>query len=402
MEFSYQARDNEGRLKTGTVEANTEAGAFDVLQNHGLIVIKILPVSRVSILERVKFFDRVSPKDIVLFSRQLATLINAKVPIVQALTILQTQVSSAKLKSVIGEIAQHVESGESLSSALARYPKVFSSLYVNLTRAGELSGTMDESLGYLANQLEKDYDLRSKVIGSLTYPLFIVGALLIVGFLMFIYVLPPLVSVLQESSVDLPFTTRILIAVTHLLKNYWWAIFAALIGLAVGVRFYIQTAGGRYVVDLLKIKVPVFGPLFKKIYMARFSRNLATLVAGGIPIVKALEAVADIIGNSIYRDIVLEAADQVRNGKSIASALTMHPEFPAIVGQMTQIGESTGRLTEILDKLAMFYEKEVDGVLKILTTLLEPIIMMLLGLAVAVMVAGILLPIYKFSQCCIA
>lgn len=398
MEFSYQARDSQGRLKTGTVEANTEVNAFDVLQNHGLIVIKILPVSRVSILERVKFFDRVSPKDIVLFSRQLATLINAKVPIVQALNILQTQVSSAKLRSVIGEIAQHVESGDSLSSALARYPKIFSSLYVNLTRAGELSGTMDESLGYLANQLEKDYDLRSKVIGSLTYPLFIVGALVIVGFLMFIYVLPPLVSVLQESSVELPITTRILIAVTYLIKGYWWLIIAAVAGLIFGLRLYMHTAGGRYVVDLIKIKVPVFGPLFKKIYMARFSRNLATLVAGGIPIVKALEAVADIIGNSIYRDIVLEAADQVRNGKGIASALTTHPEFPAIVGQMTQIGESTGRLTEILDKLAIFYEKEVDGVLKILTTLLEPIIMMLLGLAVAVMVAGILLPIYNLAS----
>ncbi|OGE87565.1 MAG: hypothetical protein A3J07_04995 [Candidatus Doudnabacteria bacterium RIFCSPLOWO2_02_FULL_49_13] len=398
MEFSYQARDTDGRLKTGTVEAATEASAFEVLQNHGLIVIKIFPVSQISILERIKIFDRVSMKEIVLFSRQLSTLINAKVPIVQALNILKIQVSSSKLRSVIGEIAQHVESGESLSSALARYPRIFSNLYVNLTRAGELSGTMDDSLAYLANQLEKDYDLRSKVIGSLSYPIFIMAALLIVGVLMFLYVLPPLVGVLQESAVELPITTRILIVTTHIMQDYWWIMLVVLIGLGVGYRFYSQTAGGRYVLDLVKIKLPVFGNLFKKMYMARFARNLSTLVAGGIPIVKALEAVADIIGNSIYRDIVLEAADQVRNGKSIASALTSHSEFPAIVAQMTQIGETTGRLQEILDKLAIFYEKEVDGVLKILTTLLEPIIMMLLGLAVAVMVAGILLPIYNLAS----
>ena len=265
-------------------------------------------------------------------------------------------------------------------------------------RYGNFLLPMDESLSYLANQLEKDYDLRSKVIGSLSYPIFIMAALLIVGVLMFLYVLPPLVGVLQESAVELPITTRILIVTTHIMQDYWWIMLVVLIGLGVGYRFYSQTAGGRYVLDLVKIKLPVFGNLFKKMYMARFARNLSTLVAGGIPIVKALEAVADIIGNSIYRDIVLEAADQVRNGKSIASALTSHSEFPAIVAQMTQIGETTGRLQEILDKLAIFYEKEVDGVLKILTTLLEPIIMMLLGLAVAVMVAGILLPIYNLAS----
>jgi type IV pilus assembly protein PilC len=398
MEFSYTARDNEGRLKTGSVEAVNESAAFQILQQHSLTVIKIAPISKISALERIKLFDRVAPKDIVLFSRQLATLINAKVPIVQALTILINQVNSARLKSVIGEVAQHVESGDSLSSALSKYPKIFSNLYVNLVRAGELSGTMDESLSYLADQLEKDYDLRSKVVGAMAYPAFIVSALFIVGFLMFLYVLPPLIEVLQQSSVDLPITTKMLIAVSSFLQGYWWLIILGAVGAVVGFRFYSQTSGGRYVLDLIKIKFPVFGTLFVKLYMARFARNLSTLIAGGIPIVKSLEAVSDIVGNSIYRDIILDAAGQVRNGKSIASALTTHKEFPAIVAQMVQIGESTGRLQDIANKLAIFYEKEVEGVLKILTTLLEPIIMMLLGLAVAVMVAGILLPIYNLAS----
>jgi len=380
------------------VEAANESIAFDVLRQHGLIVIKVLPFTKVSIFERIKIFDRVPLKDVVLFSRQLATLINAKVPIIQALKILETQVSSAKLKSVLSEVADHVEAGESLSSAITRYPRIFSDLYVNLLRAGELSGTMDEALSYLANQMEKDYDLRSKVIGAMTYPAFIVVALVIVGFLMFLFVLPPLVSVLQESNVELPITTKILIGTTHFVQTFWWLILILMVGGVAGLRFYIGTAGGRYVIDTMKIRAPIVGSLFQKIYMARFARNLSTLISGGIPIVKALDSVANIVDNAVYKEIILDASTQVRNGKSIATALTVRSEFPPIVAQMTQIGESTGRLQEILDKLASFYEKEVDGVLKVLTTLLEPIIMMLLGLAVAVMVAGILLPIYNLAS----
>jgi type II secretory pathway component PulF len=398
MEFSYQARDNQGALRTGTVEAVNESGAFDILQNHGLIVIKILPVAQNDILDKIAIFNRVPMKEVVLFSRQLATLIDAKVPIVQALRILQTQVSSKHLQGIIEEVMQKVESGDSLSSALARYPAVFNNLYVNLVRSGELSGALDDSLSYLANQLEKDYELRSKIFGALTYPAFIVSALIIVGFLMFIFVLPPLVSVLQEANADLPITTKILIATTSIVQNFWWLVLAVMIGAGVGLKFYVQTFAGRYLLDYVKLKIPVFGKLFEKIYMARFARNLSTLVAGGIPIVKALDSVADIVGNQVYHDIILDASNQVRNGKSIASALLDRPEFPPIVAQMTQIGESTGKLHEILDKLAQFYEKEVEGVLKVITTLIEPMIMILIGLAVAVMVAGILLPIYNLAS----
>lgn len=398
MEFSYQARDEQGVLKTGTVEAVSEVNAFDILQNHGLLVIKIAPTTKFSALEHVVVFDRVSPKELVLFSRQLSTLINAKVPIVQALRILKLQVSSKKLQRIIGEVANKVESGDSLSSALNTYPSVFSNLYVNLVHSGELSGTLDEALAYLATQLEKDYDLRSKVIGAMVYPAFIMFALLVVGFLMFIYVLPPLVSILREAAVELPITTRLLIWSTDFIQRFWWLVIVGIIGSVVGMRIYIHTVSGRYLIDYLKIKTPPFGRLFEKIYMARFARNLSTLIAGGIPIVKALEAVSEIVGNQVYKDAILNTSGQVRNGKSIASALVEGGEFPVIVAQMVQIGESTGELQQILDKLASFYEKEVEGLLKILTTLIEPIIMVILGLAVAVMVAGILLPIYNLAS----
>jgi type II secretory pathway component PulF len=397
MEYSYQARDAQGMLKTGIVEAVNEAEANNVLQEHKLTVIKIELSSKFDMFQNIGFLDRVSLKELVLFSRQLATLINAKVPIVQALTILKEQVGSVKLKTIIDEISEKVKSGDSLSTAMSAYPKVFSAFYINLLRAGELSGTLDESLTYLANQLEKDYELKSKVIGAMTYPAFIVSTLVIVGFLMFIYVLPPLIEVLQEAEIDLPFTTNILIGVTNFMQNYWWIILILLIGGIVGFRFYNQTQGGRYLIDYIKIKIPMFGKLFEKIYMARFSRNLSTLVAGGIPIVKALDSVADIVGNAVYRKIILDASSEVRNGKSIASALLSSSEFPPLVAQMTQIGENTGKLQEILEKLASFYEKEVEGVLKVLTTLIEPLIMILIGFAVAVMVAGILLPMYNLA-----
>jgi type IV pilus assembly protein PilC len=398
MEYSYEGRDDKGMLRTGTVEAVSEAAAFDILKNHGLIVLNIAVAQKKGFLDSLNFLDRVSAKDVVVFSRQMATLIDASVPIVQALEILQYQVTSPSLRRIINEITQKVESGESLSSALAQYPKVFSGLYINLVRSAELSGTLDKALNYLADQVEKDYDMRSKVISALTYPAFIVGALFIVGFLMFIYVLPPLIAVLTESGVDLPITTKILVGATHFIQNFWWLVLLLVVGGFLGLRYYAQTFGGRYAIDYFKIKVPVFGKLFEKIYMARFARNLSTLVAGGIPIVKALETVGDIVGNQVYHDLIMDTAQQVRNGKSLALALVDRTEFPPIISQMIQIGETTGKLQDILDKLAGFYEKEVATVLGTLTTLLEPMIMILLGLAVAIMVAGILLPIYNLAS----
>jgi len=385
-------------MRTGTVEAATLGAATEILHAHGLVVIKVLPLSKSSILEQINIFNSISPKEVVLFSRQLATLIGAKVPIVMSLKILQVQVTSRRLQVIIGEISSKVESGEALSAAITGYPKLFNNMYVNLVHSGEMSGSLDEALGYLADQVEKDYDLRSKIVGAMTYPAFILFALLIVGFLMFIFVLPPMVSLLQEQNVELPFTTKILVFVTTFMQSYWWLALLVIIGAAIGVKIYIGTVPGRYLFDYLKLRMPVFKKLALDIYMSRFARNLSTLIAGGIPIVKALDSVADIVGNEVYREILFEASNEVKNGKGIAQSLADRPEFPPIVAQMVQIGESTGKLQDILDKLARFYEKEVEAILKILTTLIEPIIMMLLGLAVAVMVAGILLPIYNLAS----
>jgi type IV pilus assembly protein PilC len=399
MLFDYTAKNPEGVIQKGAVEAPGKPQAAELLHSHGLIVLS-LDSQQVSfqIEKYLPFLNKVPRKEMLLFSRQLATLINAKVPIVQSLEILGEQVTNKQLKKIIGEIVEDVEGGKKFSESLEKHPKVFSGLYVNLVRTGELSGTLDKALLYLANQQEKDYDLVSKIRGALTYPIFIVSAIFIVGGLMFVFVLPQMISVLKEAGAELPLTTRILIFATEILQNYWFLFFFILIGSIFGFVFYIRSTGGRRVWDAAKLRLPIVGTLIRNIYMVRFSRNLATLVAGGIPIVKSLEAVSQIVGNVIYRDIIIEAAREVETGKTIAGVLQTSDQVPKIVTQMIRIGEQTGELDEILGKLADFYDKEVENTISTLTTLLEPIVMLLLGGAVAVMVAGILLPIYNLAS----
>lgn len=397
--FNYRAKDQQGLIKKGIVEASSPKAASDILHKHGLTLLTLEEEGQGFNLDKyIPFLNRVSRKDLVIFSRQLSTLINAKVPIVQALDILGEQVTSKVLKKVVGELIEGIEGGKSLSEAITRFPNVFSGLYMHLIKAGELSGNLDQALNYIADQQEKDYDLVSKIRGAMIYPIFIVSAIIIVGALMFVFVLPQMISVLKEAGAELPLTTRILIFVTEVIQKYWAVILFLIVGVIVGFQIYIRSSGGRLVWDASKLRMPVFGKLLRNIYMDRFSLNLSTLIAGGISIVQALETVAAVVGNTVYREIILQAASEVETGKSIASAFASSSEVPKLVTQMIKIGEQTGSLDEILGKLARFYDKEVANTLSSLTTLLEPFIMILLGLAVAVMVAGILLPIYNLAS----
>lgn len=398
MKFVYQARNKQGDFKKGAVTAATQAKAEQLLTDNGLIIIS-LKEEKESIFTRFDAFGkRVNYKDLVLFSRQFSTLVAARVPIVQSLRILESQVSSKGLVMITRSLVQSIEGGESLSLALAKHPKVFGNIYVSLIRSGEASGRVAESLSYLADQLEKDYDLRSRVKSAMTYPAFVLTALVVVGVLMFKFVLPNLVSVLKEQNAELPFVSKILIGFTDFFEVYWWVVLLAMAMIAAGVRFYVQTENGRYVWDRVKMHLPVIGQILEKIYLARFSRNLSTLVSGGIPIIQSLKIISDIINNVIYRDILLEAAQQVTNGKSISDSLAHHKEFPPLVTQMVKVGEQTAQLDSILLKLAVFYEKEVDAKVGMLSSLLEPIIMLILGLGVGVLVAGVLLPIYNLAS----
>jgi type II secretory pathway component PulF len=398
MKFVYKARNKEGKIQSGVVLASDENKAENLLGENGLIIIS-LENQEDNFIDKINPFGKsVSNKELVLFSRQLSTLVSARVPIIQALRILQDQLTNKYLLSILNDLIASVENGDSLSNSLAKFPNVFGNVYVNLVKSGEAAGSLDKSLVYMADQLEKSYELKSKVRGAMTYPIFVLSALAVIGGLMFKFVLPNLVVTLVEEGGSLPPITLALIAFTNFFNQYWWALLLALAALIIGTRYYISTRAGRYQWDYLKIHTPIIGGIFTRLYLSRFARNLSTLVVGGIPIIQSLEIVSEIINNVIYRDIILGAVTQIQAGKSVSEGLMGHPEFPAIVTQMVKVGEQTAQLDEIMGKLAVFYEKEVDAKVSTLTTLLEPIIMIVLGIGVGVLVAGILLPIYNLSN----
>ncbi len=402
MKFLYQARSKEGILKKGIVSATNQAKAEQLLNDNNLIIISLVE-NKESYLTKAQnlvenMTSRVGYKDLVLFSRQFSTLVGARVPIVQSLRILSRQVSNKGLIRITQNLIQAVESGDSLSLALSKNPQVFGNIYVSLVRSGEASGKVAESLAYLADQLEKDYDLRSRIKAAMTYPTFVLSALVIVGILMFKFVLPNLVSVLKEQNAELPLVSKLLISFTDFFDSFWWVVILVIAGGILAIKAYIGTENGRYVWDRFKMHIPVIGTVLDRIYLARFARNLSTLVTGGIPIIKALQIISEIINNVIYRDILIEVSQQVTNGKSISESLAKYKEFPPLVTQMVGVGEQTAQLDTILLKLATFYEKEVDAKVGTLSSLLEPIIMLILGVAVGILVAGVLLPIYNLAS----
>ena len=399
MKFIYKAKDSDGKIRSGLVMAADQTRAEQLLADNSLTIIS-LDIQQESLLSKINPFGRSVPnKDMVLFSRQLATLISARVPILQSLRILQEQVSSKYLTEIIGNLIAAVENGESLSLAMSRFENVFGSVYTSLIRSGEASGSLDKALNYLAEQLEKDYELKSKVKSAMTYPAFVVVALLIVGVLMFKFVLPKLTSVLEEQGGDLPAVSKGLIVFTRFFDQYWWLVIIAIIAIIVSTKLFVSTKLGRYEWDKLKIKLPLVGPISKKIYLARFARNLSTLVVGGIPIIKALQIVAEVVTNQIYRDILYDTVSRVTAGQTISEGISRYPDyFPVIVSQMVRVGEQTAQLDDIMAKLAIFYEKEVDTQISTLTTLLEPLIMVVLGVGVGLLVAGVLLPIYNMAS----
>lgn len=397
--FSYKASNSKGEIQEGVVEASNKTLAENTLHEQGLTVISLEPREKPPLLGiSLDFLNRITAKDKLMFFRQFATMIEATLPVLQALKILSDQTKKVKLKDMIDHIIQEVEGGSSLSAALAQYPHIFSEFYIGMIRAGETSGNLDQTLLYLADQTEKDYDLMSKVKGAMVYPAFIVVGMVAVGILMMIFVIPQLTSVLEEGGQTLPFTTRILVGTSKALKGYWWAFLGGFLGLVVGGRIFLRYPSGQRIVDFLKIKIPVVSMLFSRIYLVRFTRNLSTLLAGGVPIGEALKIVSGVMDNWIYSDACLRVRQGIESGESLARIFKRETIFPPIVSQMARVGERTGRLVDVLKKLSEFYDREVNEAVKSLVSLIEPAIMVILGLGVAVMVSAILLPIYGMAN----
>ena len=397
--YDYKAKDRDGATITGAVEAPNDIVAQDTLKEKALIVVTLTERKKSTIFQSsLGFFNRVPKKDVVLFARQLAVMISATVPIVQALRILVKQTTNITFKIIISEIADEVDGGAKLSASLARYPQAFSDFFIHMVRSGETTGKLDETLNYLADQQEKDYDLDSKIRGAMIYPAFILSAMIVIGVLMMIFVIPRLTEALTSAGGSLPIATRALIGLSSFLVHFWWLLAGLGIVAFVLLRLYLRTPGGHRQFDIIKFHLPVFGNIFQKIYLVRFSRSFSTLIASGIPVTKALEIVADVIGNVIYKELTISTIREVEAGNSIATVLVQSKIVPAMLPQMMIVGEQTGKLDLILDKLASFYAKELENLVANLVSIIEPLILVVMGGAVAIIVMAILLPLYNLSS----
>lgn len=397
--FSYKVKDSRGRDLDGAVEASTAALASDVLRERGYQVLSVEQREATSIGNfSFTFLQRVRVEDIVVFSRQLSVMVGASISIVRSLRTAARQTTSPKLRSTVLDIAAEVEGGVRLSDAFAKYPHIFGSFYVNMLRSGETSGKLDEVLHYLADQQEKDLDLRRRVKGAMTYPIFVLIMLFIVGTVMMVFVVPKLTAVLRESGADLPVTTKALIAVSDFFVRFWYLIIGGVVGAVTGGRALYRTPGGKRFLDKVTLRIPVFGPLFRKIYITRITHSLSTLIEGGVDMVTSLKVVAGVVGNEAYREALVQTVQEVSAGNTMASALKGRKEFPDMVTQMIAIGEETGKLQQVLSRLTDFYTRETNAAVATLSTAIEPIIMLVMGVAVGALVSAIILPMYNLAQ----
>ncbi|MBI5045966.1 MAG: type II secretion system F family protein [Candidatus Niyogibacteria bacterium] len=400
MLFKYQVKTPEGEVKSGTIDAASTEVALASLHRRNLIVMTL--VSDESALPWYRrgttMFEFVKARDVVILSRQLSTLFEAKVPVVDALKVLIAETTNATLKKNLSEVLDDIHSGMSISGALAKHPKAFSKFYVSMVRSGEESGKLDEIFLYLADYLERSYDLMNKAKNALTYPAFVLVAFSGVMVVMLTVVIPKLSSILIETGQALPFYTRAIIGFSDFIRNFGVFI---LVALAVGVIFlwrYLTTDAGKMTFAQFQISIPAIGTLYRKLYIARISDNLQTLLAGGVPVVRALEISADVVGNEVYAAIMRDATAAVQAGSPISEALARYDEIPKLMSQSIKIGEETGKLDYILGTLARFYRREVDSAVDNIVSLIEPIMIIVLGLGVGLLVAAILVPIYNISS----
>src|SRR3989344_915858 len=396
--FRYRAKDELNQTTEGIVQAATTDVAAELLRDQGLTILGLEEERRDLLQRSLKIFNRVRSKDIVIFSRQLSVIVSAAIPLVQGLRILVNQLERPVLRSAISEVADDVEGGAKLSSALSRHPEMFSNFYVSIVRSGETSGKLDEIMNYLADQSEKDYDLQSKMRGAMIYPAFIFGGLILVGILMMVFVVPELTGILQETGAQLPLTTRILIAVSDFLRNQWWLVAGIIGAIIIGLQIFLRTPNGQEAWSRFLLRLPIFGPLLQKIILVRFSQSLNTLLSGGVVLSKSLRIVADIVDNTVYKALMLETVREVEAGNPVATAFLRSKDVPLMVSQMLNLGEKTGRINTILEKIASFYTREVDNTVRNLVTLLEPLVMVIMGVAVGAMVSAIILPLYNVAQ----
>lgn len=396
--YDYRVRDAEGKAVVGAIEAPTQEIATETLRDKGFFVVSLIEAKKKGALEfELPFFNKIPIKDIVIFSRQFSVLMGAAVPLVQSLQTVAAQTQNPKLQKILLEVSDEVEAGSALSMSLEKYPNAFSEFFVHMVRSGETTGKLEDIMNYLADQMEKDYDMNQRIKGAMIYPTFIVIGLVIVGFIMMVFVVPKLTAVLEESGADLPWTTKLLIGTSGFFKDY--AIQIAIGGiLAVGMfKWWTGTKTGRYIWDKYKLYLPVFGDLQRMISVVRFTQSFGTMMTGGVDIPSSLEVCSNVIGNAYYKEQLMETKREVSDGNALTAVFEKEKSMPDMVTQMISVGEETGRLGEVLNKLTEFYSRELSHAVSNLVHAIEPLIMLVMGGAVGIMVAAILLPMYQLA-----
>lgn len=397
MNFIYQAKTPSGGHVEGKIDAPSQEQAVLLLQQKDLLVLSLTPEqTRLFNVDLLSFFNRPSRQDVVVFTRQLATLIDADVPLLESLEILARQSEKESFRKVITTVGSSIEGGATLSIAFAEHERVFDRFFTSLVKIGEISGKLQESLLYLADYLERSSDLNSKIKGAVFYPVFVLISLVVVAIIMMTTVIPQLLTIIKDAgATELPLPTRMLIASSNFFQHYAIPVIFGLVLAVTAAYYYVKTERGRLVFDRFKISIPRFGRIIRDLYLARIAETLATLIHSSVPILDSLQITADIVGNAVYRNILLEAHKNVQGGGTLSSVLANYPEFPMLVSSMIATGERTGRIDAMLGNVVKFYRTEGETDVRNLAQLIEPILILILGVGIGLLVAAVLLPIYS-------
>jgi type II secretory pathway component PulF len=401
MLFKYQALDQQGGKQSGTIEAVSRDVAITSLQRRGLTLSSVEEVqeNQAGILgSNISIFESVSNRDVVLLSRQISTLFEAQVSALRTFRLLASEAEKPFMQRVLTEVADDLQAGTTISKALGKHPKVFSSFYVNMVRAGEESGKLDETFLYLADYLDRSYEISSKAKNALIYPAFVISTFVVVMILMMTMVIPRISTILTDAGQKIPLYTQVVISISNFFVNY--GVFL-LILLVIGGFFlyrYAQTDTGKAAWDRLMLGTPYIGDLYRKLYLGRIADNLATMLASGISVVQATEITASVVGNAVYEDILKQVSASVKAGGSVSASISSFSEVPGIMAAMIKVGEETGELGTILKTLAKFYQREVANAVDTLVDLIEPFMIVVLGLGVGILLASVLVPIYNISS----
>ncbi len=397
--FTYSARDSKGKELKGKLEARDAQAVVEILQDKGLVVVNVKERASIDLEELGSInIGGVPMKDKVVFMRQLATMVGAGLPLTRGLQVLEQQIANPMFKKVITQVKASVEAGKSLADSFRQSDEVFDDITINLIEAGESSGNLDEILNKLAIELEEGKKLQGKLKGALTYPVILLVIIVGVMVLMMLVLVPAMSDIYGEFGGELPTITRIMVAMSDFFINYWWALLVALLGLIIGFKVWVDTPNGKRSWNKIILKIPIMGVIVSKMQIAQFTRILGLLLSSGLSIIRALELTAMSLSNVMFKEVVLEARDEVEKGGSLALPIARSDYYPLIVSSMIAVGEETGELDTVLSKVSQYYKEEVDQATENMSSLLEPIFLVIMGIAVAFIALGVYTPMFQLSE----